>query len=197
MKNKLSTRSKIYLPIKRLISIFGSFIGIIICFALLWWWILIINTFSTKGHPVFRQERIGKNGKTFKLIKFRSMPINVDPNMATTESKQDVYSTKFGKFLRKTSLDETLQLFNIFIGEMSFIGPRPLIYSGVDIITIQRRKENGSICLRPGLSGYAQINGRKVITAEEKADFDAYYLEHVSLLLDIKIFIISIFKSSK
>lgn len=197
MKNTTKSHKNIYLPLKRLIGIFGSLFGIIVCAVFLWWWILLINTFSTKGHSIFRQERVGKDGKMFKLLKFRSMPVSVDPNLTTTESKQDVYSTKFGKFLRKTSLDETLQLFNIFIGQMAFIGPRPLIYAGNDIITIEKRKENGSICLRPGLSGYAQVHGRKVISADKKADFDAYYLEHISLLLDIKIFILSIFKSTK
>lgn len=193
-KVSLKLHQKIYFPIKRFIAIIGSFAGIVFCFALFWWWILIINSVVTKGHPIFRQERIGKDGKPFKVVKFRSMPVNTDPNMVTTEAKQDLHSTKFGKFLRATSLDETLQLFNIFIGQMAFVGPRPLIYVDSDIITIEKRKENGSICLRPGLSGYAQVNGRKIISAEKKADYDLYYLQHISLLLDIKIFILSIFK---
>ena len=197
MSTNIKTRIKLYLFMKRIIGIVGSFFGIIFCAVLLWWWIFLINVVSTKGHPVFLQNRVGKNGKMFKLIKFRSMPISVDPNLTTTESKQDIYSTKFGKFLRKTSLDETLQLFNIFVGQMAFIGPRPLIYYGNDIVTIEKRKENGSICLRPGLSGYAQVHGRKIISADKKADFDGYYFEHISLLLDIQIFILSIFKSAK
>jgi len=194
-KNKLSKRQKLYKPLKRLIGLFGSFIGTIICFSLFWWWIFLINLFSSHGHPLFKQERVGKNGRIFKLLKFRTMKTDVDPNLTSSETNAIDGYTKFGKFLRKTSLDETLQLLNIFIGQMAFIGPRPLIDHGQDKITNQMRKENGSISLRPGLSGYAQVHGRTNVTPEQKAELDFYYLKHFNLFLDIKIFFLSIFKS--
>lgn len=166
----MKTSQKIYLPFKRLIGIFGSFIGIIFCFLLLWWWVIPVNAIVTKGHPFFARHRIGKNGKPFRCLKFRSMKNDTNPHMSSLET--GVYSslTGFGKFLRATSIDETLQLFNIFIGQMAFIGPRPLIdVNEFDVKTINLRKENGSIMLRPGLSGYAQIHQRSKLTPEEKS----------------------------
>ena len=185
---------KIYLPFKRLIGIFGSFLGILFCGALLWWWVIPINAIVTKGHPFFARHRIGKNGKPFRCLKFRSMKNDADPHMTSRDKKTEDSTTKFGKFLRKTSIDETLQLFNIFVGQMSFIGPRPLIDVNEDVITINKRKENGSIVLRPGLSGYAQIHKRGDLDPEAKAMYDGIYLEHFCLWWDIKIFVYTILK---
>ena len=184
--------SKKYLFIKRIIGIFGSIIGIFACFGLFWWWIFILNLFVTHGHPIFKQERIGKDGKTFKILKFRTMRYDTDPNLSSSIVNEEEYATRFGKFLRKTSLDETLQLINILKGDMAFIGPRPLIYYGDDKITIDLRKENGAILLRPGLSGYAQTNGRILIDAKTKAKFDSYYYQNISFKLDFIIFFESI-----
>jgi len=192
----MKKHQKIYILIKRLIGLFGSLIGILFCFSLLWWWIIIINLFVTKGHPVFCHLRTGKNGKEFKLFKFRSMRCDVDPDLTSVKIKNiDNPYTGFGKFLRKTSLDETLQLLNVFIGKMAFIGPRPLIDKDEDHITIEMRKENGSIKLIPGISGYAQINGRINISQEEKACLDGYYYQHLSMWLDIKIFVITVLQT--
>lgn len=184
----MKTHQKIYLPFKRLIGLFGSIIGIIFCFALLWWWVIPVNAIVTKGHPFFNRHRIGKDGKAFICLKLRSMKNDADPHMTSRE--EDVYKnlTGFGKFLRRTSIDETLQLFNIFIGQMAFIGPRPLIDVSEDKITIDKRKENGSIKLRPGLSGYAQIHHRGDLAPLEKAEYDYIYYQHISLWWDIKIF---------
>lgn len=179
---------KIYLPFKYLIDAIGSFVGIVVCFLLLWWWILIVNTIVIRGNPVFASKRVGKNNKTFKCFKFRSMRKCANPNMASCESDSKDLVTKFGKFLRKTSLDETLQLINILIGQMSFIGPRPLINNSDDAVTIMIRSENGANLIRPGMSGYAQVHGRTKITAKEKGDLDGYYYKNFSFLLDIKIF---------
>ena len=127
--------------------------------------VFIINLIVTKGHPVFCHIRTGKNGKQFKLIKFRSMRRDVDPDLTSVEIKSvDKPYTGFGKFLRKTSLDETLQLINVLTGKMAFIGPRPLIDKDEDHITIELRKANGAIKLTPGISGYAQINGRVIVS---------------------------------
>lgn len=184
---------RLYLPLKRLIDIIGSLIGIFFCLSLLWWWIFIINLFATKGHPIFISKRVGRNGKEFGLLKFRSMKNDADPEMTAEDGRTSESTTKFGKFLRKTSLDETLQLFNVFIGQMTFIGPRPLINVGDDAVTIQQRKENGSIAIRPGISGYAQLHERSKLGYMQKAEYDYEYLQKFSLWFDTKIFVLTIF----
>lgn len=188
----MKTSQKIYLPFKRLIGIFGSFIGIIVCFFLLWWWVIPVNAIVTRGHPFFARHRIGKNGKPFRCLKFRSMKLSADPHMTSRDSDMESQITGFGKFLRTTSIDETLQLFNIFIGQMAFIGPRPLIDVNEDVITVNLRKENGASQLRPGLSGYAQIHKRGELDPEIKAMYDGIYFKNFSLWWDIKIFIYTI-----
>lgn len=190
----MRTSQKVYLPFKRLISIIGSLIGIIVCFVLLWWWVIPVNAIVTKGHPFFARHRIGKDGKAFRCLKFRSMKNNANPHMTSREEDVSKNLTGFGKFLRVTSMDETLQLFNIFIGQMAFIGPRPLIDVNEDVVTINKRKENGSIVLRPGLSGYAQVHNRAELDPITKAEYDFIYFQHFSLWWDIKIFIYTILK---
>ena len=191
----MKTHQKIYLPLKRLIGLFGSIIGIIFCFVLLWWWVIPVNAIITKGHPFFARHRIGKDDKAFRCLKFRTMRNDANPHMSSLEEGVEENLTKFGKFLRASSIDETLQLFNILIGQMAFIGPRPLIdVNGTDKKTIELRKENGSITLKPGLTGYAQIHKRAALSPEEKAMFDGLYLEHFSLWWDIKIFVYTILK---
>lgn len=188
---------KVYLPFKRLIGIFGSLVGIIVCFIFLWWWVIPVNAIVTKGHPFFARHRIGKNGKPFRCLKFRSMKITADPHMTSRNANIDSQVTGFGKFLRKTSIDETLQLFNVFVGQMAFIGPRPLIDVSEDIITINKRKENGSIILRPGISGYAQIHGRGVVDPITKGEMDGYYFKNFNFFTDFKIFFCTIFSLFK
>ena len=191
----MKTHQKIYLPFKRIIGFFGSIVGIIFCLALLWWWVLPINIIVTKGHPFFARHRIGKNGKAFRCLKFRSMKIDADPHMSSLDKDVLDNLTGFGRFLRRTSLDETLQLFNIFVGQMAFIGPRPLIdVNETDVITINLRKENGALKLRPGLSGYAQIHQRGELDPVLKAGYDGIYFEHFSLWWDVKIFVYTILK---
>ena len=190
----MRTSQKIYLPFKRLIGFLGSTVGIIVCFVLLWWWIIPINLFVTKGHPFFARHRIGKNGKAFRCLKFRSMKNNADPHMTSRNEHVCDCMTGFGKFLRRTSIDETLQLFNIFVGQMAFIGPRPLIDVNEDVITINLRKENGAVKLRPGLSGYAQIHKRGDLDPEAKAMYDGIYFKHFSLWWDFKIFSYTLLK---
>lgn len=188
----MKTSQCIYLPFKRLIGILGSFVGIIVCFAFLWWWAIPVNAIVTRGHPFFARHRIGKDGKAFRCLKFRSMKLTADPHMTSRDDHVNGEVTAFGKFLRTTSIDETLQLFNILIGQMAFIGPRPLIDVNEDVITIDLRKKNGSIKLRPGLSGYAQIHKRGELDPESKAMYDGIYFEHFSLWWDIKIFVYTI-----
>lgn len=190
----MKTSQKIYLPFKRLIGIVGSFVGIIVCFVLLWWWVIPVNAIVTKGHPFFARHRIGKDGKPFRCFKFRSMRNDANPHMTSRDSNMESQITGFGKFLRKTSIDETPQLLNILAGHMAFIGPRPLIDVSEDAVTIELRKENGASRLRPGLSGYAQIHKRGDLDPKEKAIYDGFYCEHLSLWLDVKIFIYTILK---
>ena len=190
----MKKRQKIYLPFKRLIGILGSIAGIIFCGTLFWWWIIPINAIVTRGHPFFASQRVGQKGKRFMLIKFRSMNLSANPHMTSRDGNVQNEVTKFGKFLRRTSLDETPQLFNIFVGQMAFIGPRPLIDVNGDIITIDLRRKNGSIVLKPGLSGYAQIHKRGDLDPKSKAMYDGIYLEHFSLWWDTKIFVYTLLR---
>ena len=142
--------------------------------------------------------RIGKNGKPFKMWKFRSMYRNADQMIdQLSEEQKRQYHTEFkidndpritpvGNFLRKTSLDELPQLFNVLAGDMSFIGPRPLIPEESHIREL--RREYGVYSVRPGLTGWAQVNGRDCLSDEEKAEYDREYIERRSLLFDTKIF---------
>lgn len=136
--------------------------------------------------PVFfSQDRVGINQKIFKLYKFRSMRLDTPHDMPThLLENPDQYITKVGRFLRKTSLDELPQLINISKGDMHVVGSRPALYNQADLIDI--REEYGVHQLKPGLTGWAQIHGRDELEIEEKAKLDAYYLQHVSLWLDIK-----------
>ena len=193
---QFTTSQKIYLPFKRLIGIFGSVVGIVVCFVLLWWWIIPVNAIVTKGHPFFNRHRIGKDGKPFICLKLRSMKLDTDPHMSSTHGDRSSHLTKFGTFLRKTSIDETVQLFNVFIGQMAFIGPRPLIdVNEEDAVTIKKRKENGSIVLVPGIGGYAQIHEREKLDPVVKAELDFKYMEKISFLFDVKLFVFTILKS--
>ena len=200
----MSKKQKRYLILKRMIGIFGSIIGIIFCLLLLWWWVFPINLIVTKGHPVFVQERLGKNKKVFGLIKFRSMRMDANPNLAPSEmseEEQEHMKTKFGEFLRKTSVDETLQLFNILVGQMAFVGPRPgAAHNEEELIHFREQYQPSAYLVKPGLSGYAQIKMKRDHNPEEKAKWDAYYISHMSLWMDIKVFFATtfgIFKSEK
>ena len=120
---------------------------------------------------------------------------DADPHMSAIQGEAQSQVTGFGKFLRATSIDETPQLLNIFIGQMAFIGPRPLIdVNDEDVLTINKRKENGSIKLKPGLSGWAQIHKRAELDPLEKAQYDYEYLQKFSLWMDIKIFVLTILR---
>ena len=194
----MKTSQRIYLPFKRLIGILGSFVGIVVCFVFLWWWVIPVNAIVTRGHPFFVQERYGKNKKIFKMIKFRSMKMDADPNLAPSdmgEKKQKSMETKFGAFLRKTSIDETPQLLNIFIGQMAFIGPRPGSAHNEEHLRECREKYTpNAFDVKPGISGYAQIKMKMEHDPEFKAEWDSKYVERMSLWFDIGIFGYTILK---
>lgn len=149
--------------------------------------ISLLVKFDSKGPVFFMQERIGRNGKVFKIYKFRTMMNNAEKmGSGLKTSKSDPRITKMGKILRKTSLDEIPQLINIVKGEMSFIGPRP-----APIILLHRMDdfEKQRLKFKPGLTGWAQVNGRTNLTWKEKFKFDVWYCENFNLLLDINILI--------
>ena len=146
---------------------------------------LIVAFFVRKklGSPViFRQERPGKDGKIFSMYKFRSMTNECDENGQLLSD--EIRLTEFGKKLRSTSLDELPELFNILKGDMSFIGPRPLLVRYLPLYN-ERQKHRHDV--RPGITGYAQVNGRNAISWEEKFEKDVWYVEHISFWTDIKI----------
>lgn len=194
----MRTSQKIYLPFKRLIGIFGSLVGIVFCFVLLWWWVIPVNAIYAKGHPFFIQERYGKHKKVFKMIKFRSMKLDVNPNLAPSDmdkKNQESMETPFGKFLRKSSIDETPQLLNIFIGQMAFIGPRPGSAHNEEYLRKCREKYTpNAYDVRPGISGYAQIKMKREHDPEFKAEWDSKYVKRISFWFDTKIFIYTILK---
>lgn len=189
---------KLYLPLKRFIAICGSLVGIVVMFVLLWWWILPINAIVTKGHPFFVQQRLGKDKKVFGLVKFRSMRVDADPNLAPShmgENTQKSMETKFGAFLRKTSFDETPQLLNILAGNMAFIGPRPGAAINEEDLIIEREKFTPSAyAVRPGFSGLAQVKMRRDHDPVMKAKYDHEYAKNFGLWLDIKLFVQTVFR---
>ena len=188
MANKrqfLSTRQKIYLPFKRLFDIFLSLLTIIV-FSPLFIVLATLVKCTSKGPIFFKQERIGKYKKHFKILKFRTMRIDTPKDIPTHMLEDpDQYITKIGKFLRKTSLDEIPQAFNIFVGQMSVVGPRPALYNQDDLVA-EREKYHANDII-PGLSGWAQCNGRDTLPIPEKAKLDGEYVKKFDIWFDIKI----------
>lgn len=181
---------------KRGIDVVLSGLGIIVLSPVLIITALIIKH-TSPGPVLFKQERVGKDNKLFKIYKFRSMRIDTPKDVPTHQLKNpDQYITKIGKFMRKTSLDELPQLFNILKGEMAVIGPRPSLPNQRDLNAL--RDKNGASSIRPGLTGWAQINGRDELEIEVKAGLDGDYVKHMSFLFDCKCFfgtITSVMKS--
>lgn len=171
---------------KRFIDIVLSFIGIVVL-AIPMFIVAIIIKLDSPGPVFFKQKRIGKNKKYFTIIKFRSMPVTAPHDMPThkLENSEQLLS-KFQRFERKMSLDELPQLFNIFIGDMSIIGPRPALWNQEDLIA--ERDKYGANSVRPGLTGLAQISGRDELEIPVKAKLDGEYIEKMSFLFDCKCF---------
>lgn len=188
-------KKRIYLKIKRLLDIIFSVFGIIILLPLLIIISILIKT-TSKGPILFKQRRIGKNKKEFVIYKFRTMRTDTPKDMPTHMlNNAKGYITKIGNLLRKTSLDELPQLINIIKGDMSIIGPRPALYNQEDLIN-ERDKYNAND-IRPGLTGWAQVNGRDELEIPVKAKYDGEYLEKMSFLFDVKILfktVINVFK---
>lgn len=185
---------KTYLAVKRILDFVFALILLVLLLPILIIIVIVIKT-DSKGPVLFKQDRLGLNSQVFKIYKFRSMVVNAEKTGTGVYSfKRDPRVTKVGAFMRKTSIDELPQLFNIIKGEMSFIGPRPtLIYHPwpLEEYTDEQKKRFN---MRPGVTGQAQVNGRKEVLWPERIILDVDYVNNVSLWLDIRIFFRTIFK---
>ena len=181
---------------KPLIDVVLSLVGcvVLLLFCLL---IAILIKLDSKGPVLFRQKRIGKGKREFYILKFRTMRTDTPSDMPThLLDNPEAYITRIGKFLRKTSLDELPQIFNILKGDMSIIGPRPALWNQYDLIA--ERDKYGANDIKPGLTGYAQINGRDELPIDVKAKLDGEYVQRMSFWFDVKMFfgtIVSVLKS--
>ena len=186
---------KTYIIIKNIIDFILSLIALIILLPFFCIFAIIIKL-ESRGPIFFKQKRIGKNKKEFYIYKFRTMRTDTPKDMPTHLLKDaESYITKSGKIFRKTSIDELPQIINILKGQMSIIGPRPALWNQYDLIE-ERDKYNAN-SIRPGLTGWAQVNGRDELEIPIKAKFDGEYVEKMSLLFDTKIFLKTIIKVFK
>lgn len=175
-----------YMKVKRLIDIILSLIGLIVLSPIFLILIIAIKV-DSRGSVLFKQKRVGINKTHFNILKFRTMRIDTPKDTPThLLGNPEKYITKMGKFLRKTSLDELPQIWNIFVGQMSIIGPRPALWNQYDLIA--ERDKYGANDVPPGLTGWAQINGRDELPIEIKAKLDGEYVKKISLRMDVKCF---------
>lgn len=184
-----------YDKMKRIIDFMAALIGLVLLspvFLLLIVWIKL----DSKGPILFKQKRVGIHKKLFSILKFRTMRIDTPKDCPThLLENPEQYITKSGRLLRKTSLDELPQIINILKGDMSIVGPRPALWNQDDLIA--ERDKYGANDIMPGLTGWAQINGRDELPIEVKAELDGYYVKHRGFLMDIKIFFGTIFSVVK
>lgn len=185
-----------YFKLKRILDFLASLIGLTLLSLIL----LVISLaicIDSKGPIIFKQKRVGKGKKYFNMYKFRTMHVEAPSDTPTHLFKDfSKYTTKVGRFLRKSSLDELPQLFNILKGDMSIVGPRPALWNQYDLI--EERDNYNANDIRPGLTGWAQVNGRDELEIPAKAKYDGYYASNVSLSMDIKCFwrtLIAVLKS--
>lgn len=157
--------------------------------------VVMLVKLTSKGPILYWSDRVGKDNKIFQMPKFRTMHTET-PTLAThLLSDPGKYLTPLGEFLRKTSIDELPQLVSIVKGDMTFVGPRPALYNQADLIELRTQK--GVHALRPGLTGWAQVNGRDELPIPLKVEYDVYYLQNRSLLLDLEIMFLTVFKTIK
>lgn len=183
-----------YRAVKRFLDVTASFLGLVLLSPLLLA-VSILIKIDSRGPVIFRQKRIGRNGKVFEIYKFRSMCVGAEKTGSGVYSgKGDARVTRIGKILRATSIDELPQLLNILKGEMSFVGPRPPLtyhpWKYEEYTDFQKRMFE----VRPGITGWAQVNGRKDVEWHKRIELNIWYVDHMSLLLDIKIMFMTAFK---
>ena len=155
--------------------------------------VAIVLCYANNGNPLFFQLRPGKNGQLFKIIKFKTMNDKKDSEGNLLSDGERL--TKIGKFVRKTSLDEVPQLVNVILGDMGIVGPRPLL---PEYLPLYSKAQNSRHAVKPGITGWAQVNGRNAISWQQKFDFDLWYIDNISFLLDLKIVFLTakkVFKS--
>lgn len=167
--------------LKRFLDVLMATIGIVVCSPVILMVAILLNL-SLRGNPFFVQERPGRNGRIFKLIKFRTMNEKRDRNGKLLPDRDRL--TPVGRLIRSTSLDELPQLLNVLKGDMSLVGPRPLLVNYLPLYSEEQSRRHN---VRPGITGWAQINGRNSISWKEKFELDVWYVDHVSFLLDLKI----------
>ncbi|GAB6518559.1 sugar transferase [Bacillus cereus] len=176
--------------LKQIVDCIFAIVGLVVSSPLFLLLIICIKL-DSKGPVLFKQRRIGKGKKEFYILKFRTMRIDTPKDMPTHLLEDpEMYITKVGKFLRKTSLDELPQIINIIKGEMSIIGPRPALWNQYDLI--KERDKYSANDVTPGLTGWAQINGRDELPIDVKAKLDGEYVEKLSPLFDLKVFFMTI-----
>lgn len=175
--------------LKSLIDMIGAFTLLLVLSPIILIFGMLVKVEDPSGTVFFRQERIGKNNKAFVLYKLRSMKIDSEENSHLTTDEERML--KIGKLIRQTSIDELPQLINVLKGEMSFIGPRPLL---VEYLPYYTDRESRRHSVKPGISGWAQVNGRTSVTWERKFDLDVEYVEKCSLLFDIRIVMLTLKK---
>lgn len=183
-----------YTKVKRAMDVFFSAI-LLILGAIPLLVVALIVKLESKGPALFKQERLGKDGKVFKIYKFRSMVVGAEKQGSGVYSgKNDSRVTKVGKIIRATSIDELPQLINILKGEMSFIGPRPALTYHPWPFEEYTKEQKKMFAVRPGVTGWAQVNGRKEVEWPRRIEMNVWYVEHMSFLLDLKIFFRTIIK---
>lgn len=180
--------------VKRFLDIVLSLLGIVF-FAPLMLATLLIIRIDDPGPVIFRQKRVGKNKELFELYKFRSMKLSTPDIPTHLMHSPELYLTRTGSFIRRYSIDELPQLFNILKGDMSVVGPRPALWNQDDLISERDKYKVNDI--KPGLTGWAQINGRDEISIEMKAKFDGDYKNNLSFMFDVKCFLLTILKVLK
>ena len=182
----------VYPVVKRLLDVFISIFALLILWPILILIFILIKA-ESRGPLFFKQRRIGRGKREFYIYKFRSMYINTPKDVPTHLLKNsDASITRIGRILRKSSLDELPQIINILKGEMSIVGPRPALWNQYDLIT--ERDEYGANDLLPGLTGWAQVNGRDELSVAIKAAYDGQYVRDISFWLDVKIFFLTFYR---
>ena len=180
--------------IKRLFDIIMSFLLTIISFPIILI-ILIVVKIESKGPAIFKQKRIGKNGKIFNIYKIRTMCVGAETQgTGVYSNKNDVRVTKIGRILRATSLDELPQIWNILKGDMSFVGPRPPLTYHPWEYSKYTDEQKRMFEVRPGITGWAQVNGRKAVEWNQRIKLNVWYIDNLTMMLDIKIIFITVFK---